>query len=150
MMLWKGKESNLLYMPLPSILPSFQKKPMAFLLQLCQNEVKSRLDSKFPEKVNKYNNTQVTYFLYQKSWKSKVHDEVPKELQKERSWTERKREEKGESVGGREYFQLHLKDEWILTSTVKAILFWFFNLYQVTNYFSVVIKMLLRCLGILP
>lgn len=149
MMLWKGKESNLLYMPLPSILPSFQKKPMAFLLQLCQNEVKSRLDSKFPEKVNKYNNTQVTYFLYQKSWKSKVHDEVPKELQKERR-TERKREEKGESVGGREHFRLRLKDEWILTSTVKAILFWFYNLYQETNYFSVVIKMLLRCLGILP
>lgn len=80
MMLWKGKESNLLYMPLPSILPSSQKKPMVFLLQLCQKEVKSRLDSKFAEKVNKYNNTQVTYFLYQKSWKSKVHDEVPKEL----------------------------------------------------------------------
>ena len=77
-MQWKGKESNLLYMPLP-FCPPLKRNLWCFFY----NDVKMRWnldDSKFPEKVNKYNNTQVTYFLYQKSWKSKVHDKVPKEL----------------------------------------------------------------------
>lgn len=150
MTLWKGEESNLLYIMLP-FCPPLKRNLWCFFYHYV--EMRWNLDdSKFPEKVNKYNNTQwhtvctkkakkVRYMIKsQRSWH--------KELQERR--TERKREGKSESVGGRQYFQLHPKDEWILASTVKAILFWFYNSYRVTNAFSAVIKMLPICLGILP